>query len=125
MRVAGMVNYKNFSHLKIMLSLYVMLCTIWYHLYNLKNVKNIHVGILLLVTLLLGCFSHFLNCTACNFTKSNILSWVFITFFKLYKWYLTAQRASYKNQSIDFQCSANKLSSFYIMIKLALSGLRK
>ena len=28
---------------------YVMLCAIWYHLYNLKNVKNIHGGVLLLV----------------------------------------------------------------------------
>ena len=52
-----------------------MLCAIWYHLYNLKNVKNIHGGmsrsvrlqveacILLKVTLLHGCFSRFLNCT--------------------------------------------------------------
>ena len=47
---------------------------IWYHLYNFKNVKNIHGGVLLLVkwlkpatllkvTLLDGCFSLFLNCT--------------------------------------------------------------
>ena len=28
-----------------------MLCAIWYHLYNLKNVKNIHEGFLLLVNL--------------------------------------------------------------------------
>ena len=28
-----------------------MLCAIWYHLYNLKNVKNIHGGKLLLVKL--------------------------------------------------------------------------
>ena len=28
-----------------------MRCTIWYHLYNLKNVKNIHEGVLLLVKL--------------------------------------------------------------------------
>ena len=48
-----------------------MLCAIWYHLYNLKNVKNTHGGVLLLVklqaslkvTLLHGCFSRFLNCT--------------------------------------------------------------
>ena len=30
--------------------LYEMLCAIWYHLYNLKNVKNTHGGVLLLVT---------------------------------------------------------------------------
>ena len=29
---------------------YVMRCAIWYHLYNLKNVKNIHGEVLLLVT---------------------------------------------------------------------------
>ena len=58
-----------------------MLCAIWYHLYNLKNVKNTHGGVLLLiklqpkkratllkVTLLDVCFSRFLNCT--NDTKS-------------------------------------------------------
>ena len=28
-----------------------MLCTIWYHLYNLKNVENTHGGVLLLVKL--------------------------------------------------------------------------
>ena len=56
--------------------------TIWYHLYNLKNVKNTHGGLLLLVksqalkaatvlkvTLLHGCFSRFLNCT--NGSKSR------------------------------------------------------
>ena len=42
-----------------------MLSAIWYHLYNLKNVKP---AILLKVTLLHGCFSRFLNCT--NGTKS-------------------------------------------------------
>ena len=46
-----------------------MLCAIWYHLYNLKNVKNTHNGMLLLgklqaeATLFHGCFSRFLNCT--------------------------------------------------------------
>ena len=45
---------------------YMMRCTIWHHLYNLKNVKNTHGGVLISVlklTLLHGCFSHFLNCT--------------------------------------------------------------
>ena len=49
----------------------VMLCAIWYHLYNLKNVKNTQGGVLLLV--------------ACNFSKSNTPPWVFFTFFKLLK----------------------------------------
>ena len=55
-----------------------MFCALWYHLYNLKNMKNTHGGVLLLVKLqalacnflkvtLHGCFLHFLNCT--NGTK--------------------------------------------------------
>ena len=58
----------------------MMLCAIWYHLYNLKNVKNIHGGVLLLVrpatllkvTLLYECFLQFLNCT--HGTKSHKVS---------------------------------------------------
>ena len=42
------------------------LCAIWYHLYNLKNVKNANGGMLV-------------------FTKSKTLPWVFFTFFKSYK----------------------------------------
>ena len=29
---------------------HMILCAIWYHLYNLKNVKNTRGGVLLLVT---------------------------------------------------------------------------
>ena len=54
-----------------------MPCAIWHCLYNLKNVKNTHGGMLLLVN------------------KSNTLPWVFLTFFKLHKWYQTAQRTTY------------------------------
>ena len=50
-----------------------MRCAIWYHLYNLKNVKNTHEGVLtatlLKLTLLHACLSHFLNCT--NDAKSR------------------------------------------------------
>ena len=58
-----------------------MFCAIWYHLYNLKNQKNTHGGLLLLVklqakpptllkvTLLHGCFLGFFNSTNC--TKSH------------------------------------------------------
>ena len=53
--------------------LYVMRCAIFYHLYNLKNKKITHGGVLLLVKLqalahLLACFSRFLDCT--NGTES-------------------------------------------------------
>ena len=61
-----------------------MSCGIWYHLYNLKNVKNTHEGVLLL---------------ACNFTKSNTPPWVFFTFFKLYKWYQITQRITIRKIS--------------------------
>ena len=53
-------------------------CVIWYHLYDLKNVKNTHGGVVILVlklTLLHGCFSCFLNCT--NGTKSRIAPHIF------------------------------------------------
>ena len=60
---------------------HVMLCAIWYIMYNLKNVKNTHRGVLLLVklrakpatllkvTLLHTRFPRFLNCA--NGTKSR------------------------------------------------------
>ena len=58
----------------------MMRCAIWYHLYNLRNVKNTHGGVLLsvklqvkacnfTVTLFHGCFSRFLNCK--NGTKTR------------------------------------------------------
>ena len=58
-------------------------CTTWHHLYNLKNVKNTHRGVLNLVKL---------QASACNFTKIITPPWVFFTFFKLCKWYQIAQR---------------------------------
>ena len=36
---------------KLYISKFVMFCTIWFHLYNLKNGKNIHGGLLFLVKL--------------------------------------------------------------------------
>ena len=62
--------------------LYETFCAIWYHLYNLKNMKNTHGGMLLLVKL---------QALAYNFTKSNTPPWVFFTFLKLYKWNRIAQ----------------------------------
>ena len=49
-----------------------MHCAIWYHLYNLKNVKNTYRGVLLLGKL---------QPLAYSFTKSNTPPWVFFTFF--------------------------------------------
>ena len=64
-----------------------ILCVIWYHLYNLKNLRNTHGGVLLLVKL---------QTEACNFNKSNTPLWVFLTFFRLYKWYQIPQSIPYK-----------------------------
>ena len=52
---------------------------------TIKNVKNSHGKVLLLVKL---------QAETCNFTKSNTLSWVLLTFFKLHKWYQIAQPVS-------------------------------
>ena len=48
-----------------------MLRSIWYHLYNLKDMKNTHGGVLLLVKM---------QALACNFTKSNTPPWMFLRF---------------------------------------------
>ena len=58
-----------------MLKVYQMLCVIWYHFYNLINMKNTHGGVLLLVML------------QAYFTKSNTPPWLFFAFTKLYKCY--------------------------------------
>ena len=59
------------AYKKIISFLYVMHYVIWYHLHNLKNVKNTHGGVLLLVKL---------QASACNFTKSNVLYRCFLRF---------------------------------------------
>ena len=55
---------------KIMLHTYAMRSAIWYPLYNLKNVKNTHGGVLTLVK----------QAKACNITRINTPPWVFFTF---------------------------------------------
>ena len=61
-----------------------MLCAIWYHLYNIKNVKNTHGELILLVKL---------HVEACNFTKSITPPSVLFMFFKLHK-YTKSRKAS-------------------------------
>ena len=61
---------------------YVVRCAIWYHLYNLKNVKNTHGGVLLQVKLQAAIWYHLYN-------LKNVKN-VFFTFFKLYKWHQIA-----------------------------------
>ena len=59
-------------------TLFESLCAILCHLYKFENMQNTHGGVILLVKL---------QVEACDFTKSNTPSWLFFTFFKLYKWY--------------------------------------
>ena len=58
-----------------------LLCTIWYHLYNLKNVENTNwhqwMSATLLNVALHGCFSRFLNCT--NGTESRNSSYMLLS----------------------------------------------
>ena len=70
-----------------------MRCAIWYHLYNLRNVKNTHGGVLISVKL---------QAETCNFTKINTPPWVLFTFLKLYKWYQIAQRITYSEAKTIF-----------------------
>ena len=64
-----------------------MHCTIWYHLYNFKNVKKTHV---------------LLN-----------PPWVFFTFLKLYKWYQIEQSITYFVKTIFL--SSPVFTAFYIL----------
>ena len=75
--------FLHFDSSQLQNFIHVVLCAIWHHLYNLKNVENTHGGKLILVKL---------QASACNFTKINTPPWVFFTFFKLYKWCQIAQR---------------------------------
>ena len=87
-RVVYMFSYCCFLYwLHILLFWWhVVRSAICYHLHNLKNVKNTHEGVLILVKL---------QALACNFTKTNTPPWVFFTFLKLYKWYEIAQCTTY------------------------------
>ena len=89
-----MSSFKKINDLRLreknMRSLYAVRCTIWYHLYNLKNVKNIHGGVLILVTF---------QGSACNITKINTPPWMFFRFLKLCKWYQIAHRTTYFKQT--------------------------
>ena len=59
------------------IKIFHMWCLAWFGTFcNLKNVKNHHGGVFLFVKS---------QASACNFTKSKTLPWVFFTFFKLYK----------------------------------------
>ena len=71
--------------LSIVESLYVILCTIWHHFYNLKNVTNTDGEVLLLVKV---------ADNSLQLTKNNTPSMVLLTFLKFYKSYQIAQNVS-------------------------------
>ena len=56
------------GHIQDPVNVYETLCVTWYHLYNLKYVKNNHRGVLLLVKF---------HAEDGNFTKSNLPPWMF------------------------------------------------
>ena len=63
-------------------------CAIWYHLYNLKDVKNTYGGVLILVKLQ----------APATLLKLTFLHGCFSTMYKLYKWFQIAQRITYKKE---------------------------
>ena len=89
---------------------YVMLSPIWYHLYNFKNVKSTHGGVLHLAKLKTEAF---------NFTESNTFPLVFPKIFKLYKSWQIAQTISYRHFYVKYwDCAINiSRSVFGITVK--------
>ena len=79
-------------------------CAIWYHLYNSKNVKNTHGGVL----------------KAYNFTRSSTSPWMFFTFFKLYKWFQIAQHITFDSSSFWPIDTSFKCSQFSILLSFSL-----
>ena len=79
--------------------MYVILSMIWYHLYNLKNKKITHGGVLLLVKL----------------QAKSIPPWMFFTFVKLYKWCQIAQNVTY---ALWWKYMGNSLYIFVFSFKI-------
>ena len=77
----------------------VMRCVIWYPFYNLKNLKNTHGGVLLLVLQTFGL----------QLTKSNTPPWVSFTLIKLCRWYQIAQNITDVSTE-SCKCSEKHLS---------------
>ena len=57
-----------------------MFCPIWYHLYNAKNIKSTHAGILLLVKLQASATHHIYSI---SFSFAVFLHWSFLLYFKI------------------------------------------
>ena len=100
------IKNKRISYVSTVWTIYVMLCMIWYHSYNFKNLKNTHGGVLL---------------SACNFPKSITPSWLFLKFLKLCKCYQIVQSISYKhtNQTVFISAYTTTLSHFFFLVKVS------
>ena len=103
----------------------VMFCAIWYHLYNLKNVKKHPGSVLLLatfvkVTLLHGCFSRFLDCT--NGTKSRNaphIQWPFGFCCTIISEFINSMQCLYLLSCLFYTGSVLHISCFYIRVIIA------
>ena len=73
------IHHHLFFERTFILKVHQILCAIWYHLCNLKNMKNTHGRIPLLVKF------------QAYFTESNTPPWVLFKFLKLYKCYQIVQ----------------------------------
>ena len=80
------VSYRDYFH--VFIYLYVMLCPIWFYLYNFKNLKIIHRGVTLLVKL---------QTEGVAGWRNNTPPLMFFTFFKLQKWYQITQTIIYRH----------------------------
>ena len=86
-----------------------MLCSIWYQLFNLKDVKKTHEGVLLFARLQAESWN------ICNFTKSNTSPRVLFTFLKIVQ--MVPNRVTYRihiyHEKESFQLKLAKLKIWW------------
>ena len=105
-----------------------MFCTIWYHMYNIKNVKNTHRRIIPLGKLLKpatvlkaslhhGCFFRFLNCANDNkLRKESQIKLLYIIYLLL-----AQQESSWLPYLMQIARQILKNCNFYKRITMTLS----
>ena len=105
-----------------------MLGAIWYHLFNLKNVKNAHGGVLLLVKL--HALAKFVGLFVGKYLAKPFLISYFISEISLLLFCLSLSRRtslSYRNQSINLLCKSVDWflydRDFRVMKELKLGGV--